>query len=122
MIKQYPGITSVHIRRGDYLLYPEIYQVCDKDYFLRAIALINDKYPDTKFLFFSDDMSWVKKNFSHSNFLFSEDNNSPKQDLCLMSLCSHHILSNSSFSWWGAGLIVRYIRRLLPIGGILMMN
>lgn len=104
VIKQYPGITSVHIRRGDYLLYPEIYQVCDKDYFLRAIALINDKYPDTKFLFFSDDMSWVKKNFSHSNFLFSEDNNSPKQDLYLMSLCSHHILSNSSFSWWGGWL------------------
>ena len=104
LIKEYPGITSIHVRRGDYLLHPEIYGVCNKDYFHRAICLINDKYPDTKFFFFSDDMSWVKKNFSHSNFLFAEANNSPKQDLYLMSLCSHHILSNSSFSWWGAWL------------------
>lgn len=104
LIKEYPEVTSIHIRRGDYLSNSEIYGVCDKEYFLRAITLINDKYPDTKFLFFSDDMSWVKKNFSHSDFLFAEGTNSAKQDLYLMSLCSHHVLSNSSFSWWGAWL------------------
>ena len=97
-------VTSVHIRRGDYLSFPEIYRVCDADYFNRAIHLINRSSPYNRFIFFSDDMIWVKNNFSHPDFMFADGNNSPKQDLYLMSLCNNHIISNSSFSWWGAWL------------------
>jgi hypothetical protein len=59
------------------------------------------------FYVFSDDMSWVSSNldlpFPHT---FVEHNRgiSSNQDMRLMSMCRHHIVANSSFSWWGAWL------------------
>ena len=103
-INENSNITSVHIRRGDYLLYPKIYGVCNKEYYYRAIKLIKAKYTSSKFMFFSDEMNWVKDNFVDDDFTFAKSTNSAKEDLYLMSLCTNHILSNSSFGWWGAWL------------------
>jgi hypothetical protein len=53
----------------------------------------------------SDDVNWCKEQefFKGDRFTISE-NNSTSVDLCLQSLCTYHIICNSSFSWWGSWL------------------
>lgn len=92
--------VSVHIRRAEYLKYPDIHPVCEKSYYYKAMEFFPK---ETKFLFISDDIEWVKDNFKSNNFYFSE-NNTDILDLTLISLCDHNIIANSSFSWWGAYL------------------
>lgn len=100
---------SVHIRRGDYLEQADKYgNICTKHYYESAIAYMKKNVPNSKFVFFSDDIIWVKKNFAISDaeyctgkiFRTYED----WYDMYLMSQCSHNIVANSSFSWWGAWL------------------
>jgi len=93
------NLTCVHIRRGDYLKFKDFHFTCDLDYYQKAIQLIND----TKFIFVSDDMDWVKSNFKSENFLYS-DLNDEILDFTLITMCKNVIISNSSFSWWGSYL------------------
>jgi hypothetical protein len=93
------NITSVHIRRGDYLKFKDYHLVCGVDYYNNAIKKIDSD----KFIFLSDDIDWVKSNFISDNFYYSNLTDE-LDDLTLMSLCKNNIISNSSFSWWGAYL------------------
>jgi hypothetical protein len=92
---------ALHVRRGDFVG-NKTHQVCDLNYYNRAIELIKSKTQTDNFLIFSDDITWCKANFP-SNFHFI-DGNLDVEDLFLISFCSHQIISNSSFSWWGAWL------------------
>jgi hypothetical protein len=92
------NLTSVHIRRGDYLKLQPYHSICDINYYKNSMNIIGGN-----FLFFSDDIEWVKNNFKGSNIFYSE-NNDEVLDLSLMSLCDNNIIANSSFSWWGAFL------------------
>lgn len=100
---------SVHIRRGDYVNDPKTnaaHGVCSKEYYEKAISLMRQKIEDPIFYFFSDDIEWVKKEFGvHADFKYiSNPNLQEYEELMLMSLCTHNITANSSFSWWGAYL------------------
>jgi hypothetical protein len=94
-------VISLHIRRGDYLNYSH-HPTQSLEYYSKSLEKLNSDLP---VIIFSDDTNWVKNQslFSSNRFLISE-NNTTEFDLCLMSLCSHHIIANSSFSWWGAWL------------------
>ncbi len=101
--------VSVHVRRGDYLTYADSYMgICTCDYYQAAIEYIRSREPNARFIFFSDDMDWVKNNIFVSEAVFFEknlfDNYEDWFDLYLMTRCKHNILANSSFSWWGAWL------------------
>lgn len=91
--------TCVHIRRGDYLKYSDFHNVCNLNYYLKAIDTISDG----SFIFISDDIDWVKNNFKSENYFFP-DFGDEILDLTLMTMCDNLILSNSSFSWWGSYL------------------
>ena len=93
-------IISIHVRRGDYVNRPLRQPVCCMPYFRRAIDYFGK---DKQYFVFSDDVKWCKKRFIGSNFHFP-DRESPVTDLYLQSLCTHNIISNSSYSWWGAWL------------------
>lgn len=93
-------VTSIHVRRGDYCKQPHRYAVASKPYFNKAIDYIGR---DKKFLIISDDIEWCKKKFKGDNFYFS-DNEKPIIDLYIQSMCKNNIISNSTFSWWGAWL------------------
>jgi hypothetical protein len=56
------------------------------------------------YVIFSDDPEYCKTLFAASENVLYIDNNDPYVDLCLMSMCDHNIIANSSFSWWGAWL------------------
>jgi hypothetical protein len=72
------------------------------DYFEAAMKRIPS---GTTFVVFSDDINWCRENFSKDdkNILFIEGN-LDYEDISLMSLCDHNIISNSTFSWWAAWL------------------
>lgn len=102
--------VSLHIRRGDYVTDEKTNAtlgVCDLAYYSRCIKHIAKSVENPHFFIFSDDPAWVRKNLKTSYPQRIVDHNSPErgyEDLRLMSKCKHHILANSSFSWWGAWL------------------
>jgi hypothetical protein len=95
-------VISLHVRRTDYLNQPDYHPVQGIEYYQKSLEHFSKDIP---VLIFSDDIAWCKSQdiFSDDRFLFSEDNNTGV-DLCLQSLCTYHIIANSSFSWWGAWL------------------
>ena len=86
---------SVHVRRGDYLKIAGNISL-SASYFNRALSAFIGK----QIVFTSDDILWVKSNFPGHYY----SNMDVKDDLALQSLASYHIISNSSFSWWGSYL------------------
>lgn len=98
--------VGIHVRRGDYLKSPhyEFHGLCGIHYYERAIEIMRERLPDPTFLVFSDDLDWCRENIHGHDVIFSEDGGSPNADLDLLADCKHHIISNSSFSWWGAWL------------------
>ncbi len=104
-LKKYEDILkgttcAIHVRRGDYLdeWRPNFAQ--DTTYFQNAINLIGDV---DKYIIFSDDIEWCKENFLMGNVTFIEKEED-YVEIFLQSKCTHNIISNSSFSWWGAYL------------------
>lgn len=100
MSKEEKNAISIHVRRGDYLNLQYIHPVLEMDYYEKAIEYFGKK--ETYFIF-SDDPIWCKNNFKSGNFIF--DMGTPEiLAFHEMSLCKHHIIANSSFSWWAAFL------------------
>jgi hypothetical protein len=93
-------ITSVNIRRGDYLNNQNYHIVCSLDYYKKAIEAVGDSY----IIFTSDDMNWAVENFGDNENYFYPKLKSDILDLTMMSMCNNNILSNGTFSWWGTYL------------------
>lgn len=107
--------VSIHVRRGDYISNPvanKIHNICTPAYYNNAIKELRKKMQSFNLVVFSDDIDWVKTNLelpSNPIYLSSRKdifggNLTANQELFLMSSCSHNIISNSTFSWWGAYL------------------
>ena len=99
---------SIHIRRGDFTnsVNQNIHGTCDIKYYQNAMSYIGNTIGNVDYFIFSDDIDWVKDNLNVENAIYvdSKENRLPHEDMYLMSLCSHNIIANSSFSWWGAWL------------------
>lgn len=102
--------VSIHIRRGDYLIPTKsMYQfagVASEKYFSNAMVEVRKVIDKPSFYIFSDDISWCREKFVGEEFHFVDCNTGSNswRDMQLMSLCRHHINSNSTFSWWAAWL------------------
>jgi hypothetical protein len=93
-------LVSVHVRRGDYLaVRPDGGMLVPLERLCGAIA----GFPGADFLVFSDDLPWCAEHLGGEGVTLSPFG-SAIEDLAAMSLCDHHIIANSSFSWWGAWL------------------
>jgi len=101
-----PNSIAVHVRRGDYLRIP-VFQVCDADYYRKSMNEMRARVPDARFFIFSDDPAWCRTEFCDPDTEVidsGEAATNPLHDLHLMSLADHHIIANSSYSWWAAWL------------------
>lgn len=101
-------LVSVCVRRGDYLIqdFKKIHYSCGSNYFFKCLKEIPQEF--TKIIF-SDDYNWVSKQFSDlKNSIVLKQNLDDKDNkfvmLKIMSECDFHVLSNSSYCWWGAWL------------------
>lgn len=111
-ITEMEGTNSVgiHVRRGDYLMEPDFRDICEIDYYKKAIDFIISDGEKHIFYVFSNDMSWCKSHLqplmSNSDIRYVTNNvgNQSCWDMHLMRHCKNLIIANSSFSWWAAFL------------------
>jgi hypothetical protein len=102
--------VSLHVRRGDYVDEPgttQYHGVCSLEYFRAAVQYIQDQAGSIHLFVFSDDQEWSRRNLPLGPPTTVVDANSSERgfrDMQLMARCRHHIVANSSFSWWGAWL------------------
>ena len=102
--------VSIHIRRGDYVNDPktnQVHGILPRAYYMQATAYLLERVPKPVFFVFSDDMPWARQNLgllSSPEFVGIEGEDRDVEELILMTLCKHHIIANSSYSWWGAWL------------------
>jgi len=102
--------VSLHVRRGDYVTHAPTnawHGLCGLEYYANAMKLVESRITNPHYFVFSDDMEWVKSHLrigAPCTYVSHNDEATAVNDLALMSNCQHHIIANSSFSWWGAWL------------------
>ena len=102
--------VSVHVRRADYVTDADtlkVHGVCSADYYHAAAREVAASVRDPHFFVFCDDPVWAQANlaFGHpTTFVTHNRADRNYEDLRLITLCKHHIIANSTFSWWGAWL------------------
>lgn len=102
--------TVIHVRRGDYLKVLYKHPFCGLNYYKEAIKRIGI---NSKFVVISDDVRWCKKNIKAKNIEYIE-NSTAVIDFFIMTLSKNLIISNSSFSYWGAYLNEKKERVIAP--------
>ena len=106
-INQSRSPVSLHVRRGDCTVAATNRVDLPLEYYLNAISTFKERLDDPTFFVFSDDIPFVKEYLPQNVpmvFVDHNDDFSAHEDLRLMSACRHHIIANSTFSWWGAWL------------------
>lgn len=96
--------VSIHIRKGDY---SKETLICSEKYFSEAVELMKiklDKFYINWYVF-SDDVKYAESIISplvNAFYVNKENTRSDIDDFTAMCSCHHHIISNSTFSWWAA--------------------
>ena len=124
-------VLFLHVRRGDpnltdkrgfkwaYVNLQDQHPTQPIEYYEKALTYFPDDMP---VVVFSDSIDWVKEQdlFKPDRFMISEQTDKfsdgalvPYIDLCLMTLCDHAIIANSSMSWWGAWLIQNEYKKVV---------
>lgn len=95
-------LVSLHVRRGDYLLFEKTHPTCRFEYYQTALETMPK---DSIVMVISDDINWCLENLNtlHPRMEFV-NGRTQYQDMYLMTKCGGNIIANSSFSWWGAWL------------------
>jgi hypothetical protein len=116
-----PNSAFLHVRRSDSLAARALcyHGLIGLDYYLAAAEHIRSQVPDVRFFVFSDEPQWCEHNFpgmtvvKHNGWsgtvnewgiITKQPGGMEHEDMYLMSLCRHAVVSNSTFGWWGAWL------------------
>ena len=97
---------AIHIRRGDYLRLPGIYDVLTPNYYLKSIGIAREEVGNLPIVLFSDDsqgaLRWISNKFEVDLVVPNALNESPVEILELMSTATLIVCAHSTFSWWSA--------------------
>ncbi|MEK7950847.1 alpha-1,2-fucosyltransferase [Luteolibacter soli] len=107
--------VAVHVRRTDFLKHAA-FQVCDLGYYRQSMERMRDLVPGAHFTIFSDDRAWCLQNLNGPDIQVAsppDPARGPLTDLARMSRANHHIIANSSYSWWAAWLGKKEGQRVL---------
>jgi Glycosyl transferase family 11 len=101
------GAVSIHVRRGDYTRH-RLFSALDEGFYTQAVEAIAGAVDELQLFVFSDDPAWCVKNLRFPYATTVVDRQLPPdrewEDMALMSRCRHHVIANSTYSWWGAWL------------------
>lgn len=98
-------LCSLHVRRGDYALYPDKHPLLPLNYYTEALSKISDR---NYLMICSDDINWCMDSFyfetaTNKNIVpLYASKNKDILELLFMKYSNTVIMANSSFSWWGA--------------------
>lgn len=117
LFPEYSNSISMHFRVGDYKNNSNInkYVILPITYYKNALRYLmgqlGNSYRNVVFFFEIEDrdhiynmISELYREFPMLNFIAISTNLVDWQQLLIMSNCHHHIIANSSFSWWGSYL------------------
>lgn len=101
--------VGIHVRKGKDYVNRRLYQnTCTVEYYMKAVTYLKKKLGQPTFYVFTDSPEWVKDNMTFFNYTLVSGNPcvgwGSHFDMQLMSYCHHNIISNSTYSWWGAFL------------------
>ena len=120
-IQSDPVPVSIHVRRGDYVnnkRTAKMFHQLSIEYYDQAVRILKENFPEMSLYIFSNDLDWCRRIFNYDmpmNFVEGNDEDHGHEDLELMRLCRHHIIANSTFSWWGAWLSEGIYSRAITI-------
>lgn len=108
--------VGVHVRRGDYKDLAGM--AVGEIYYARALALLSELGLLHNIVVFSDEIELVRempvwRQTPNVTFFDSPPETQPIETLLLMSLASHLVIANSTFSWWAAWAGDRPGRRVI---------
>lgn len=118
--------VCINVRRGDFLKFQNYHPVCTETYYYKCIEKLGK---NRQYFVISDDIEWCKNIFTGKNYVFVDEINDeimkPHLDMCIGSLCSDFIISNSTFSWWISYLSVNKNKKIFmpdPWFGVALKN
>lgn len=110
---------AVHVRRGDYVTEPRVARVhgsLAETYHAAAVASMTQRMERPLAVVFSDDPCWASTNLELGvETLHAEQHArlTAVETLGVMAACRHHVIANSSLSWWGAYLATHPDQRVI---------
>jgi hypothetical protein len=103
--------VMLHVRRGDYVTLTSaatLHGTLGLSYYEAALQRVREQVEGARYFVFSDDIAWCREHLpldaAEAVYVGNNTGANAWQDLLLMARCHHHIIANSSFSWWGAWL------------------
>ena len=98
---------SLHVRRTDQKYTFNGGRILTKKYYQDAIKLAKELYQEVIFIAVSDDLQWCKDNLEEENLFYTDNEDTVAgtgQDLALLTMSDHSVLSHGTFGLWGAML------------------
>ena len=101
--------VSVHLRLTGYVV-PSSRQFrgnLSRDYYVDCVNELKKSFPQMELFIFSDSLDWAEEILPDDlgvpmHFVAGCENDF--EEIYLMSICKHNIISNGTFAWWGAWL------------------
>lgn len=118
-IRSMGPVVGVHVRRGDYLKpkFADTIHLLRPSWYARGAEILRERHGGLSFVVVSDEPAWCRANLrlpGPTHLASGEHPTDPLDDLAILAACRHHLVANSTFSWWGARLAAEGGSQVVP--------